>query len=142
MKKYPGSVAVSTEGLLELSVPQDIQPVEYLATVMSQQVEVKMQGKVVIDPHTGTIVSGSDIKISKVGITKNGITVKVQGQGAQGAQGNEALKKVSSAILEDSTTVDDLVKGLNNMGLGAEEIIDILKAVYAAGALQGELIIL
>ncbi|MDH4200065.1 MAG: flagellar basal body P-ring protein FlgI, partial [Spirochaetia bacterium] len=67
-----------------------------------------------------------------------GITIKIQGQGS----GSESLKKVSSAILEESTTVDDLVKGLNNMGLGAEEIIDILKGIYAAGALQGELIIL
>ncbi|MDH4200979.1 MAG: flagellar basal body P-ring protein FlgI, partial [Spirochaetia bacterium] len=117
-KKFPGSVVISQDGLLELSVPDSMQPVEYLATVMSQPVEIKMQGKVVVDPHTGTIVSGSGIKISKVGITKNGITIKIQGQGS----GSESLKKVSSAILEESTTVDDLVKGLNNMGLGAEEI--------------------
>lgn len=135
-KKFPGSLSVSNEGAMELTVPDNMQPIEFLAAVMSQPVEVKVTGKVVVDPSTATIVTGGDVKINKVAVIKNGITIKVQGDTTG------AMRKGSVGMIDDSTTVEDLVKGLNSLGLKAEDIIDILKSIHAAGALQGELIIL
>jgi len=135
-KKYPGSVHVTKESVIELTIPENVQPLEFLATALKQPVEVTTPNKVVIDPQSATIVMGNDVKISTVGVTKNGIMLKVQ---AKGGQNN---KPVSNGLLEASTTVEELVKGLNSLGLSAEDIIDIIKSIHAAGALQGELVIL
>jgi flagellar P-ring protein precursor FlgI len=136
-KKYPGSVYVTKDAVIELSIPEKAQPLEFLSAALKQPVEVTAGNKVVIDPQSATIVMGNDVKISTVGVTKNGILLKVQGKA-----GESGAKTASSGVIEGSTTVEELIKGLNSLGLSAEDIMDILKSIHAAGALQGELIIL
>jgi len=135
-KRYNGSAELESMGSIELTVPAGMKYHEFLAEVLKLPVEISSNGKVVVDPATATIVMGNDVKISPVGITKNGITIKVQGSVT------EEKKAVSNAFIEETTTVEDLVKSLNNLGLSAEDIIDIMRAIDAAGALHGELIIL
>ncbi|MDH4262031.1 MAG: flagellar basal body P-ring protein FlgI [Spirochaetia bacterium] len=135
-KKYPGSVTVTNDAILELTIPENVKPLEFLSTALQQPVEVTGGNKVVIDPQSATIVMGNDVKISTVGVTKNGILLKVQGKSG------EKAKTASNGVIEGSTTVEELVKGLNSLGVSAEDIMDIIKSIHAAGALQGELIIL
>jgi flagellar P-ring protein precursor FlgI len=47
--------------------------------------------------------------------------------------------KAKLAILESSVTLQDLVTGLNKLGVGPRDIITILQAIKAAGALQAEI---
>jgi flagellar P-ring protein precursor FlgI len=42
-------------------------------------------------------------------------------------------------ILPDAVTLDELVRGLNGLGVGPRDMISILQAIRAAGALQAEL---
>ena len=135
-KKYPGSVLVTNDGFLELTIPAEVQPMEYLSNVLKLPVEVTPGNRVVIDSSTATIVMGNDVKISAVGVTKNGLLLKVKGGS------KETVQKSSGGFLTESTTVEDLIKGLNSFGLSAEEIIDIIKTINAAGALHGELILI
>jgi len=51
-------------------------------------------------------------------------------------------KKAKIVILEESATLGELVRALNAVGATATELISILQAIKAAGALQAELIII
>ena len=45
------------------------------------------------------------------------------------------------ALVEENVTLADLVDGLNALGVGPRDMIDILKAIKAAGALHAELLV-
>ncbi|MHA7873753.1 MAG: flagellar basal body P-ring protein FlgI, partial [Hyphococcus sp.] len=45
------------------------------------------------------------------------------------------------ALLDENVTLADLVDGLNALGVGPREMIDILKSIKAAGALHAELVV-
>jgi flagellar P-ring protein precursor FlgI len=135
-KKFPGLSRITSAGIIEITIPDNTTKIDFIAAVLSTPVEVKSDNKVVIDSQSGTIVMGNDVKISRVGLTKNGIIIKVSGNG------NDSSKSVSNSLMEEAASVEELIKGLNTLGLSAEEIIDILKTIDAAGALHGDLILL
>lgn len=112
--------------------------------------------KVVIDENSGTIVMGSDVRISTVAIAQGNLTIKIN-ETPQVSQPNPFSETgttqvvprsditvnqgddVKLAVLEDGVTLQDLVTGLNKLGVGPRDIITILQAIKAAGALQAEI---
>jgi len=42
-------------------------------------------------------------------------------------------------VLPGAVTLDQLVRGLNSLGVGPRDLIAIMQAIKAAGALQAEL---
>lgn len=138
--KFDKSASVSQNGTVTVRVPDNKTGVNFLAEIYNIDVEVTTKAKVVIDPRSGTIVMGGKVGISSISITKNGINIDVGDK--TGDLFWEKKKEISSLYLEESATVEDLVKGLNKIGLKANEVIDIIKAVHAAGALHAELVIL
>jgi flagellar P-ring protein FlgI len=77
---------------------------------------------------------GGDVKISEIVVSKDGMTVKVEGK-------KGISDKASSALIKDSSTVKDIVDSLNYIGASTQDIISILKAIKDAGALHANLII-
>lgn len=45
------------------------------------------------------------------------------------------------ALLSEGTTLAELVEGLNALGVGPRDLIDILSAIKAAGALHAEFVV-
>ncbi|MEK7356028.1 MAG: flagellar basal body P-ring protein FlgI, partial [Bdellovibrionota bacterium] len=83
-------------------------------------------------------VIGENVRISKVAISHGDLTVKVAGASAKGK--NADADRV--AVLDTGTSVGDLVKAMNSLGVSPKDLITILQNIKAAGALQGELEIL
>ena len=133
-KLHPDQAKVTEGGLIEITT--DIDSGTFLNEIFKIAVIVKTPSIVVIDPATGTIVMGENVKISTVAITKSDITIKVKGSASK------EKEKVAGALLEENATVGDLVKTLNDLGLPVKDIIDVIKAIHAAGALHAELKIL
>lgn len=48
---------------------------------------------------------------------------------------------IGFAEVQGSSSLSDVVAGLNALGVSPRDLIDILKAIYAAGALHAELIV-
>lgn len=163
-----GKFASATDsGSVDVIVPVNYEgnAVEFLAAIENFDVESDSKARVLINEKTGTVVIGENVRIDTVAISHGGITVEVASQKAarpaqgappvQGTEGPEIRgpasvggggKKDSPqggvAVLKKSTSVGDLVRGLNALGAKPKDLIIILQSIKAAGALQGELEIL
>lgn len=107
--------------------------------------------RVVINERTGTVVLGQHVRIAPVAVAHAGIRVQVgtpaPGAAADGAAGSllpgssvPATGHVS--VFEASASVGELVEALNAAGVTPRDVIAILEAIRAAGALYAELEVL
>lgn len=129
---------------------------DLITDVETLPVEPDQIARVVIDEKSGTIVMGSEVRISTVAIAQGNLTIKVTEtpQVSQpnpfAAQGTTQVvdrtdvqvnqgENVKLAVMEEGVTLQDLVTGLNRLGVGPRDIITILQAIKAAGALQAEI---
>ncbi len=112
--------------------------------------------RVVIDEQSGTIVMGENVRISTVAIAQGNLTVRVEetpqvsqpGPFAQQGQ-TVVVPRTKIAvdegegkrlnILDGGVSLNELVNGLNRLGATPRDIIVILQAIKAAGALHAEL---
>ncbi|BDC52024.1 flagellar P-ring protein [Bryobacterales bacterium F-183] len=143
-------------GLIAVSVPTDYQTkrVEFLGKIESLPISRTAGLKIIINERTGTIVMGKDVPISPVSILHGALTVEVQtrfdvSQPAPLSTGQTTVvpeqrvqakeERAKSVMLKDGATVEDLVRGLQAIGATARDVIAILDAIRAAGALQADL---
>jgi len=130
--------------------------VDLITDVEQLPIQPDQIARVVIDENSGTIVMGSEVRISTVAIAQGNLTIKIN-ETPQVSQPNPFSETgttqvvprsditvnqgddVKLAVLEDGVTLQDLVTGLNKLGVGPRDIITILQAIKAAGALQAEI---
>jgi len=130
--------------------------VQLLTDVEQLRIEPDLTAKVVIDESTGIIVMGREVRVSTVAIAQGNLTVTIT-EAPQVSQPNplsengrtvvvprtrvsaddEADRKL--AVLGGGITLRELVDGLNALGIGPRDMISILQAVKASGALQAEI---
>lgn len=130
--------------------------VDLLTDIEQLPIQPDQIARVVIDERSGVIVMGADVKISTVAIAQGNLTIKITEtpQVSQpnpfAAQGQTVVvprtdlqvnsgDDVRLGILEDGVTLQDLVTGLNKLGVSPRDTITILQAIKAAGALQAEI---
>lgn len=102
----------------------------FIAEMENLQVLADQKAVVIVNERTGTVVMGGEVKVSEIAITHNGLSFTV-------GSGKEA--KAESVKQVDGTTVNDLVKSLNQMGVKPEDLISILQSIHASGALRAEI---
>lgn len=157
----PGLARPRDAGGIEVEVPiaQRELLVDFLARIEDVTVEPDRRARVVINERTGTVVSGGDVRISRVAISHGDLRISVAthttasqpafvsrtGPGvATALVTNTALAVEEPAgvgFLAGAGTVSDLVQSLARLKTPTRDIISILRAVKAAGALHGELVI-
>ena len=110
----------------------------------------------VIDEQTGIIVMGENVRISTVAIAQGNLTIRITEtpQVSQPLPFSEEGETVTVprtqieidededkrlSVLSNSVTLQELVDGLNALGIGPRDMISILQAIKAAGALQAEI---
>ena len=128
-----------------------------LARIEELQVQFSTPAKVVVNERTGTVVMGADVSLGPCSILHGNLAIEVTthqevSQPPPLSQGQtvvvpDTTVKVqegpAQAIqLEEGATVDELIRGLQSIGATPRDIIAILQAIKAAGALQAELEIL
>lgn len=128
-----------------------------IARIENIEVIPSLKARVVVDQRSGTIVLGADVKISEVAVSQGNLTIRITetpiaSQPNPFADGDTlALPRTGIqiedgaenklALVEQNVTLADLVEGLNALGIGPRDMIDILKSIKAAGALHAELIV-
>ncbi len=112
--------------------------------------------RVVIDERTGTIVMGDNVRISTVAISQGNLTVRItetpqvsQPEPFSDEGDTVVVPRTDVEVTEGGTgniaivgggaSLRDLVQGLNALGVGPRDMIAILQAIKAAGALQAEI---
>jgi len=144
---------------IELPAAARGEPVAFLARLENVAVEPDRRARVVINERTGTVVSGGDVRISRVAISHGDLKISIASQnsvsqpsfiGRAGPGVSTAVVTNTQVEVEEPTgvgflagagTVADLVQSLARLKTGTRDIISILRAVKAAGALHGELVV-
>ncbi len=146
----PSTVVLNLEG----SKREDM--VSLLTDIEQLMVEPDQMARVVIDEQSGIIVIGKDVKVDTVAIAQGNLTVRITetpqvSQPSPFAENGETVvvPRTNVEVTEDAdrklTVLDsgvrlqDLVDGLNALGIGPRDMISILQAIKAAGALQAEI---
>lgn len=126
-------------GTVDIVVPfaYEGRAVELLASIEALDVTPDSRARVIVNEKTGTVVIGEHVRISRVAISHGELTVKVEGTSKGKSKDQDRV-----AVLDTGTSVGDLVKAMNSLGVSPKDLITILQNIKAAGALQGELEIL
>ena len=125
-----------------------------LARIENLTVPVHRRARVVVNERTGTIVMGKDVRLGAVSILHGGFSVQISteysvSQPAPLSNGKSEVIGQTEVQAKDSparrleigegASIDQLVGGLQNMGATARDVISILQAIKAAGALDADL---
>ena len=140
------------------AIPGELQGrfADFAVRVEDTEVEVDPAARVVINERTGTVVMGSDVRISAVAVAHGGLTIEVQRRvsasqpaplsGGQTAVVSEtrvkAVEEEGRLRLLEGATIGDMVTALNDMGVKPRDLIVILQAIHAAGGLHAEVVTL
>ena len=150
--------AASDPSNIQLAVPANYPGgvMALLTDIEQVKVDPDQSAKVVIDQTSGVIVMGSDVRISTVAIAQGNLTIKVtetpqvsQPSPFSNTGTTEVVPRTKIdidegkgnkvAVMPDGVSLQHLVDGLNALGVGPRDIISILQAIKAAGALQADI---
>ncbi|MGB0411106.1 MAG: flagellar basal body P-ring protein FlgI, partial [Pikeienuella sp.] len=129
---------------------------ETIARLENLRVEKGQKARVVIDQRSGTIVLGDEVRVSRVAISQGDLTLRIretpiavqpspfgEGETVVLPRTEAAIEEEGEglAIVEESVSLANLVEGLNALGVTTRQMIDILNAIKAAGALHAEFVL-
>ncbi len=156
---------------IDVMVPYDFEGgvVEVLALTERLEIEPDNAAKVVINERTGTVVMGDSVRLNTVAIAHGNLTLEIKTLETTTTRPDDNPKKtngtdqindgeITETVKETTVqfgesgdkliqvpagaTLGDVVKGLNSLGVSPRDLISILQALKAQGALQAELEIL
>jgi len=159
INEFVGSaMAVANDpATVALSLPPQFQGtlVSVLADIEQLRVEPDQPAKVVIDEQSGIIVMGQDVRVSTVAVAQGNLTVLItenpeisqpapfsRGVTAEVPRTNVTVDDENQnrlAVLREGISLQELVDGLNALGIGPRDMISILQSIKAAGALQASI---
>jgi flagellar P-ring protein precursor FlgI len=128
--------------------------VDFLASIERVELETDAVARVVVNERTGTIVMGQNVRISSVAVAHGSLAVRIDtryevSQPAPLGTGETVVvpdqrvdaseEKARVMALSEGTTISELIRALNAIGASPRDIVAILQALRAAGALQAEL---
>lgn len=141
---------------VSLNVPSDYKDkvVDLMTKIEQLQVQPDQLAKVVIDENSGIVVIGKDVKINKLAIAQGNLTIKISeipfvSQPLPFANGETIVGTTTAidinediqsklAVIDTGVNLQELVDGLNALGVTPRDLISILQAIKASGALQAD----
>jgi flagellar P-ring protein precursor FlgI len=155
------AASINDPGTVLLEVPPQYPGgvVGLLTDIEQLRVDPDQLARVVIDEQNGVIVIGENVRISTIAIAQGNLTIKVTetpqvsqpnpfagaGQTAIVDRTNIEIddgSKTKLAMVPAGVSLQELVNGLNALGIGPRDMISILQTIKAAGALQAEIEVL
>lgn len=159
--KFKSPVAATTDpGTVVLQIPEGYanRTVEFVAAMETLEVKPDVSAKVVLNERTGTIVMGDNVRISTVAVSHGNLSLVIKetpqvSQPAPFSKTGETVvvprtdMKVTEEsrrlmVVPEGASIGDVIRALNLLGVTPRDLIGILQAIKAAGALQAELTII
>jgi flagellar P-ring protein precursor FlgI len=128
--------------------------VSLLTEIEQLQIEPDLAAKIVIDERSGVIVMGRDVRVSTVAVAQGNLTVTISeapqvSQPAPFSRGQTTVVNRTKVgvqedgkkfgVVREGVSLQQLVDGLNALGIGPRDMIAILQAIKASGAIQAEI---
>jgi len=141
---------------VQVNVPKQFvgNVVALLTEIEQLQIEPDQPAKIIIDERSGIIVMGRDVRVSMVAVAQGNLTVTIS-ETPQVSQPNafargrtRVVPRTSIGVQEDGkklalvregVSLQQLIDGLNALGVGPRDLIAILQAIKAAGAIQADI---
>jgi flagellar P-ring protein precursor FlgI len=144
---------------VRVTLPQNFNGniVDLLTDIEQLMVLTDQSAKIVIDENSGIIVMGREVRVSTVAVAQSNLTVTIAENpevvqpnplslGVTAVEPNTTLDVLQTdsrlAVVPESVTLQELVDGLNALGISPRDLIAILQAIKATGALQAEIEVL
>ena len=158
--KVPAAVVLDPGTVLLTTPPAYANNMVGLLTDVEQlSVEPDQLARVVIDESTGVIVIGDQVRVDTVAIAQGNLTIRVtetpqvsqpspfaqQGTTVTVPRTDIEVDEQSGqglVLVKSGVSLQDLVDGLNALGIGPRDMISILQTIKAAGALQAEIVVM
>lgn len=159
--KFGAGTATTTDpGAVTILVPDGLgtRMIDFVSAVETLDVRPDSIAKVVLNERTGTIVMGAQVRIATVAVSHGNLSLVIKETpqvsqpsplstvGETKVVPRTQLKVEEEArrlmLLPEGTTIGDVVRALNTLGVTPRDLIGILQAIKAAGALQAELTII
>jgi len=161
-EQFHQSIAkAETPSMVALNVPQEYSEkiIDFMSKVELIEVQVDMPAKVIVNERTGTVVIGENVRISPIALAHGGLTVQIKTdyQVSQ-PMPSFAPSKAKTVVTPDvdvktkeekgslmevkGTTVGELIKALNALGVTPRDLVAILQAIKASGNLKAELVLM
>lgn len=128
---------------------------ELMTKIEQLKVQPDQSAKVVIDETSGIIVIGKDVRINRLAIAQGNLTIRISeipflSQPLPFSDGETVVASASAidvnesvdsklSVLESGVNLQELVDGLNALGVSPRDLISILQAIKASGALQADI---
>lgn len=158
-RNFSANVAQAVDaGSIRLQVPApDFSNgvVGFISRIEAIDVATDSITRVVVNERTGTVVMGESVRISTVAVSHGDISIEIKTQylisqpRAFSEKGETVVvpyedvevneRKSRLVVLPESVTLGEVVRALNLVGVTPRDLVAILQAIKAAGALQAEL---
>jgi flagellar P-ring protein precursor FlgI len=129
---------------------------EMVARLETVPVVTDRAAKVVVNERTGTVVMGADVRIAPVAVAHGGLSIQVDtrvgvSQPAPFSRGETVVTEESDVEAEEEqaelkvlggVSIGEVVGALNQLGVSPRDLVSILQAIRAAGALDAEIEVL
>ena len=152
---HPGTAIAENGTVVAVRPPAGRDMSSFIAAIENLPINVDAPARVVVDEVNGVIVMGDDVRISTVAIAQGNLTISVQespyaSQPAPFSGGDTVVLPDSQVSIDEergreirivggSASLSELVNGLNALGVSPRDMISILQAIRAAGALQADI---
>lgn len=154
-----GTARAIDAGTVEVEIPANYRTAvpDLMARLEQIKLDVDAPARVVINERTGTVVIGSDVRIGRAAVAHGNLSVRIStrydvsqpaplsgGQTAVVPRERVEVQDENSRLvaLDEGVTLEEVVRALNTLGVTPRDIIAIMQALEAAGALRAELVIL
>ncbi|HAV42742.1 TPA: flagellar biosynthesis protein FlgA [bacterium] len=144
-KFTPATSKAMDASLIKVEIPREFKDdvIGFVASLEELTLTPDRKIRVIINERTGTIVAGGDATISKVAVSHGSLSLKVfEKVKIPGREARIEEKGERTVIMQETATVDNVVKALNVIGATPRDIIAIIQAIDAAGALHAELVLM
>ncbi len=156
----PGTAYSIDAGSINVQAPEDLaQRVSYISLLENLEVEPAIPpARVVINARTGTVVIGRHVRVLPAAVSHGSLTVTITesvnvnqpdafsraGRTVTTPQSDLNIVQDNSRMfkIKEGVTLDDVVRGVNEVGLAPGDLVAILEALKEAGALRAELIVI
>jgi len=147
----PGSVSVEVPEIFRSSLPT------FVAQLETLPIDTDVVARVVINERTGTVVVGGNVRLGPAAVAHGNLSVRIttryqvsqplpytRGDTVTVPEQDVDVEEGTAQLiaLEAGTTLQTVVSALNTLGVSPRDVIAIVQALKAAGALQAEIVIL
>lgn len=135
---FPDSIESVSNYKIRINIPSGMELYDFLSGLYKIEVDVEQEPRILIDSDTGIIVAGGNVVITQAAVSLKNTDLSI---GSLWGTAGEEDAAGPFKLYDTTTTVSDLVDGLNEIGASADDIVDILQMLYQNGNLKAKLVV-